>query len=62
MSTVKDEPFHLINSLPDRATWNEIIYAPTDRIKIGEGLKDVERGRTISHEVLKSQFPGKTTL
>lgn len=39
-----------INNLPDNATLEEIICAIYERIKVEQGLKDVENGNLLSED------------
>ena len=56
MSTVKEESIHLIQSLPDTVTWDDIIYEMYVKKKIEKGLKDIEEGRVVPHEEVKKRF------
>jgi predicted transcriptional regulator len=42
-----------VENLPDDATFEEIVYAVYVRLKIEQGLRDIEAGDTISHEEMK---------
>lgn len=50
MTTVKEEAKKLIDNLPDEITWDDIMYEFYVRQKIEMGLKDIEKGNTISLE------------
>jgi predicted transcriptional regulator len=50
MSDVKDALLELAQQLPDECTWDEVMYRIFVRQKIDAGIKDVEAGRTLSHE------------
>ena len=56
MSSVKEESIHLIQSLPDSVTWDDLIYEMYVKKKIEKGLKDIEEGRVVSHEEVKKRF------
>ncbi len=56
MFTVKEESIHLIQSLPDSVTWDDIIYEMYVKKKIEKGLKDIEEGRVVPHEEVKKRF------
>ncbi len=40
----------IIDELPEEATMEDILYRLYVRQRIDEGLRDIEAGRTISHE------------
>ncbi len=59
MSFVKEEAKRLIEKLPDRVTWDDLIYEFYVKKKIGIALKDVEKGRVIPHEEVKKRILSK---
>ena len=59
MQTAKEAPLHLIDRLPDQATWEDIMYELYVKQKIKAGLKAVEEGRTIPHEEMKHRLLAK---
>lgn len=46
----KDATRQILDSLPDDATLEDIMYALYVRQKIEAGLRDIEAGNTVSHE------------
>jgi len=56
MSTVKEESIHLIQSLPDTITWEDILYEMYVKMKIQKGMEDFKEGRTFSHEEVMKRF------
>jgi len=56
MPAVKEEAIHLIETLPDTCSWDDIIYELYVKKKIEKGLKAVEKGRLVSHEEVKKRF------
>ncbi|MBU2497867.1 MAG: hypothetical protein KKE57_03105 [Proteobacteria bacterium] len=52
-SVVKEELAKLANQLPDRATWDDVMYEVYVRQKIEEGLTAAEEGRVLTHEEVK---------
>lgn len=56
MSSIKEESIHLIKSLPDSVTWDDIIYEIYVKKKIEKGLNDIKEGRIVSHEEVKKRF------
>ena len=59
MQTAKEAARHLIDRLPDQATWEDIMYELYVKQKIETGLKAVEEGRTIPHEEMKRRLLAK---
>lgn len=59
MQTAKEAARHLIDRLPDQATWEDIMYELYVKQKIEAGLKAVEEGRTIPHEEMKRRLLAK---
>lgn len=55
MKTAKDEVQEILKGLPDDATLEEIQYRIYVRQKIERGLKDLDEGRTVSHEEMKKR-------
>ena len=49
----KDMVLDAIRSLPDDATWEEIVEHLHILASIREGQEDIEAGRFISHEEMK---------
>lgn len=56
MSKVKDEAKRLIEKLPERVTWDDIMYEFYVRKKIEIGLKAAGKGRGVSHEEVRKRF------
>lgn len=46
-STVKEEARHLVEQLPDDATWDDVFYQIYLRQSIEAGLEDCRQGRMI---------------
>ena len=53
---LKKEIEHLLKNLPEDADWDDLMYKIYVRQSIELGLKDVEEGRTVSHEDIKKKF------
>ncbi|HAC91130.1 MAG TPA: hypothetical protein DCF63_10950 [Planctomycetaceae bacterium] len=45
-----------IQSLPDSASWDDVMYRIYVRQKIENGLKDVSDGNTLSVEEVRKRF------
>jgi len=58
MPTAKQAAREIIDRLPDRATWDDIMYELYVKEKIEKGLADIEAGRTIPHERVKAELLG----
>ena len=48
MATAKEDVRHLLENLPENATYEDIQYHIYVRQKVAKGLKDVEEGRVLS--------------
>ena len=59
MATTKETTKQLIDHLPDKASWDDIMYELYVKQKIESGLKAVEEGRTIPHEEVKARMLAK---
>jgi predicted transcriptional regulator len=46
----------MIRKLPEKATWDDIIYEAYVRKKIAGGLKAADEGRVLPHEEVKKRF------
>ena len=49
---LKTEAHRLIDSMPEGATWNNLMYEICYMAQVHEGLADAEAGRVISTEKL----------
>ena len=56
MSTIKEEAHKVIDSLPENATWDDLMYELYVRQKIEAGIRAADEGRVISHEQVKQRF------
>lgn len=54
--SAKESAQSILNQLPDKASWDEILYELHVRQKIEAGLHDVEKGRTTPHDQIKSRI------
>ena len=50
MQTAKEHVRHVLDKLPDNASYDEIMYEIQFLRGIEEGLADLDAGRSISHE------------
>ena len=56
MTAPKDEAKKIIDALPEDATYEEIIKELAFDKMVQRGLEDVEEGRVISNEEMKSMI------
>lgn len=56
LKTVKEEAKRLIDSLPEEATWDDIMYKFYVEKKLADSLTAAEEGRVVSHEEVKKRF------
>lgn len=54
MSVVKKQAKRLIDKLPEKATWDDIIYEMYVKMKISNALKSAKNGKVISHQEVKN--------
>ncbi len=53
---IKDEARRLVESLPDEATWDDLMHEIYVRQAIESGFADSQAGRTTDVEELRSRF------
>ncbi|WP_010252830.1 hypothetical protein [Acetivibrio cellulolyticus] len=56
MSIIKDEAKKMIDSLPEQATWDDIMYQFYVKKKIAASLKAAEEGNVLSHDDVKKRL------
>jgi len=56
MATTKKQALEMIKKLPERATWDDIMYEIYVRKKIEAGIKAGDEGRVVPHEEVKKRF------
>ena len=56
MSNVKQEARHLEDSLPDNATWDDLMYTIYVRQAIESGLEDSDAGRVLDVGEVRARF------
>lgn len=59
MSSAKDAARQIIEHLPEQATWDDIMYELYVKQKIEVGLADIEAGRTVPHDQVKTELLGQ---
>ncbi len=55
-NSVKSRAMRTLKSLPQQASWDDVMYQLYVRQKIEAGLGDLNAGRTHSHESLRKEF------
>lgn len=56
MPSAKKQAIEMIRKLPDKVTWDDIMYEIYVRKKIALGIKAADEGRVVSHEEVKKRF------
>lgn len=56
MQTAKDEVRHILDSLPDDASLEDIQHRIYIRQAIAAGLRDIEQGRVVSQEEVERRM------
>lgn len=56
MPTTKKQALELIKKLPEKVSWDDIMYEIYVRKKIEAGIKAADEGRVVSHEEVKKRF------
>jgi hypothetical protein len=54
--SIKEEAYRLLDNLPDKATWDDLMHQIYVRKIIEAGLKDSEAGRTIDVKQVRKRF------
>jgi hypothetical protein len=56
MPTIKQQALEMIKRLPEKATWDDIMYEIYVQKKITAGIKAADEGRVLPHEEVKRRF------
>lgn len=56
IQSIKEEAHRLLDSLPDSATWDDIMYRIYVRQAIEAGLTDSDHGRTVDVKEVRKRF------
>ncbi len=56
VETPKQQAHRLLDTLPEDATWERLVYTLEVRADIEAGLADVAAGRVVSQEEVRRQF------
>lgn len=55
-NNIKKEAYHLLEKLPDNATWDDLMYEIYVRQTIDAGIEDSKAGRTIDVKEVRAKF------
>ena len=53
---IKQEAHRLLEKLPDKATWDDLMYQIYVRQTIEAGIKDSDEGRTLDVKEVRKRF------
>jgi predicted transcriptional regulator len=56
LANIKQEAHHIIDQLPDNASWHDVAYQIELHASIEQGLKESDAGQTISQEELEKEY------
>ena len=56
MPTAKKQALEMVKQLPEKATWDDIMYEIYVRKKIAAGIQAADEGRVVPHETVKKRF------
>ena len=56
MPTAKQQTIEMVKKLPNKATWDDIMYEIYVRKKIDAGIHAADEGRVVPHEDVKKRF------
>ena len=56
MSVAKEEARKLIETIPDSASWDDIMYEFYVRQKVEAALEEMEAGEVVPHEDVEKRF------
>ena len=56
MPTAKKQALEMVMKLPDKATWDDIMYGVYVRKKMEACIQAADEGRVVPHENVKKRF------
>ena len=56
MPTAKKQALEMVKKLPEKATWDDIMYQIYVRKKIETGINAADERRVVPHEDVKKRF------
>ena len=54
--SIKQEAYRILDNLPDKATWDDLMYQIYVRQAIETGVKDSDEGRTVDVKEVRKRF------
>lgn len=54
--SIKQEAYRILDKLPDKATWDDLMYQIYVRQTIEAGIKDSDEGRTVDVKEVRKRF------
>lgn len=54
--SIKQEAYRILDKLPDKATWDDLMYQIYVRQTIEAGMKDSDEGRTVDVREVRKRF------
>ncbi len=55
-NNIKEQAYHLLEKLPENATWDDLMYEIYVRQAIEAGLEDSKAGRTTNAKEVRAKF------
>lgn len=56
MATAKKQVLDMVKKLPERATWDDIMYEIFVRKKIDAGIRAANEGKLVPHDAVRKRF------
>jgi hypothetical protein len=56
IENIKQEAHRLLENLPEKATWEDLMYRIYIREAIDAGIKDSDEGRTVDVKEVRKRF------
>jgi predicted transcriptional regulator len=56
MPTVKKQALEMMKKLPEKSTWDDIMYEIYVRKKIEAGIQAADEGKVVPHDTVKKRF------
>ncbi|MBI5673190.1 MAG: hypothetical protein HZC50_08100 [Nitrospirae bacterium] len=56
MPTVKKQALEMMKKLPEKSTWDDIMYEIYVRKKIEAGIQAADEGKVVPHNAVKKRF------
>lgn len=53
---IKQEAYRILEKLPQKGTWDDLMYQIYVRQTIEEGIKDSDEGRTVDVKEVRKKF------